>query len=230
MPQTRRGHIAIPKGHLAPLVLVKISLAFPLYVHTKTYPRPVLHFRASAIPNEIVLTSIIRTPSASTADSATPVFFSSSKSTLSLRRFCTLVAFPSGDAGRLGGPSTSARRCAYSASRCACLHRPKPGATCACFCSISAPDHGRKGRVQTDLDGLDANDLECTAQLHPQLMHPRPSLSTCCSNGMPIRNQVGPVDARDTPFPAGRRTTPDAEERVCTRGSRSDQWNWLDPA
>ena len=152
-----------------------------------------------AIPNEIVLTSIICTPSASTTDSATPVFFSSSKSTLSLRRFCTLVAFPSGDAGRLGGPSTSARPCAHSArSRCACLHRPKPGATCACFCSTSAPDHGRKGRVQTDLDGLDADDLECTAQPHPQLTRPRPSPSTCCSNGMPIRNQVGPVDARDT--------------------------------
>ena len=74
----------------------KNQFSFPL-IHTKTYPRPVLHFRASAIPNEIVLTSIIRTPSASTADSATPVFFSSSKSTLSFRRFCPLCK------GNLGG-------------------------------------------------------------------------------------------------------------------------------
>ena len=134
------------KGSFGPLVPVKISLASPL--HTKTYPRPVLHFRASAIPNEIDLTSIIRTSSAITTDSATPVFFRSSKSTLSFRRFCPLAAFPSGDAGRLGGPSTSARRCTYSVSRCACLHRPKPGVTCACFCSTSAQDHGRKGKVK----------------------------------------------------------------------------------
>ena len=33
-----------------------------------------------------------------------------------------------------------------------------------------------------------------------------------------------------TPFPAGRRTALDAEERVCTRGSRSNQRTWLDPA
>ena len=131
----------------------KNQFNFPLK-HRKTYPRPVLHFRASAIPNEIVLTSIIRTSSASTTDSATPVFFSSSKSTLSLRSFCTLVAFPSGDAGRLGGPSTSARRYAYSASRCACLHRPKPGVTCACFCSTSAQDHGRKGKVKLTSNAL----------------------------------------------------------------------------
>ena len=95
----------------------KNQFGFP--IHTKTYPRPVLHFRASAMPNEIVLTSIIRTSSASMANSAAPASFSSSRSTLSLRRFRTLVTFPSGDAGRLGGPSTSVCCYAYSASRCA---------------------------------------------------------------------------------------------------------------
>ena len=33
-----------------------------------------------------------------------------------------------------------------------------------------------------------------------------------------------------TPFPVGRHTAPDAEERVYTRGSRSNQRTWLDPA
>ena len=145
MPQMRRGHIAIPKGHLAPLVPVKISLASRLYTGRRTLAQSCIFEHQQYQMKPLSLSST--TPaSASTADSATPV--SSSNSTLSLHHFCTLVAFPSGDAGRLGGPSTSARRCAHSASRCACLHRPKSGATCACFCSTSAPDHGRKGKVK----------------------------------------------------------------------------------
>ena len=141
------------KGSFGAPCTCKDQFSLPL-IHRKTYPRPVLHLRASAIPDETVLTSIIHTPSASMVDSATPVFFSSSNSTLSLRHFCTLIAFPSGDAGRLGGPSTSARRYAYSASRCDCLHRPKPGATCAGFCSTSALDHGRKGKVKLTSNAL----------------------------------------------------------------------------
>ena len=54
----------------------------------------------------------------------------------------------------------------------------------------------------------------------------------CCPIGMPIRNRVGPVDDRDTDdstVPSGVTHRTDAEERMDTRTSRSDQWIWLDP-
>ena len=58
------------KGFFGTPCTCKNQFSFP-HIHTKTYPRSVLHFQASTIPSEIVLTSIIRTPSASMADSAT---------------------------------------------------------------------------------------------------------------------------------------------------------------
>ena len=114
----KRAYCNTKGSYLAPLVHVKISLASPLYTRRRALAQSCIFEHQRCQMKSFSLPSSAPA-SASTVDSAAPAFFSSSKSTLSLRRFRTLVTFPSGDAGRLGGPSTSVCRYACSASRCA---------------------------------------------------------------------------------------------------------------
>ena len=141
-----RGHIAIPKDHLAPLVPVKISLASRLYTGRRTLAQSCIFEHQQYQMKPFSLSS--STPHLQ----ARPTLLPPSSSPLQLY----IEPSPFLHIGRVSkwGRRATGRTqyiCAplcILGSRCACLHRPKPGATCACFCSTSAPDHGRKGRVK----------------------------------------------------------------------------------